>query len=236
MTLETTVRDRTDAAVILDELLTERWSCRAFIDRPVPREKIERLLRTAQKSASWCNTQPWQVIVTSGAGTERFRTALTEHVLANPGEHAPDFDGALDYRGVYQQRRRTAGWQLYESVGVRRGDRVASAKQAMENFRLFGAPHVAIVTTDANQGTYGAVDAGLYVATFLLAARSLGIATIAQAAIAMHSPLVHTHFDIPAERKVLVGISFGYPDLDHPANSYRTARAGLDEVAIWADR
>lgn len=226
----------TDKAVVLDELLTERWSCRAYTGEPVPRETIERLLEIAQKSASWCNTQPWQVIITSGEGTERFRAALTEHVLANPGEHEPDFDGALEYQGVYQQRRRTSGWQLYEAVGVERGDRAASARQALENFRLFGAPHVAIVTTDANQGTYGAVDGGLWVATFLLTARSLGIATIAQAAIAMHSPFVHQHFGIPEDRKVLVGISFGYPDLDHPANSYRTARAGLDEVVTWADQ
>lgn len=236
MSLDGSLLTHVDRAAVLDELLTERWSCRAFTGEPVPQETIERLLTTAQKSASWCNTQPWQVIVTSGEGTERFRTALSEHVRANPTEHAPDFDGALEYQGVYQQRRRTAGWQLYEAVGVQRGDRVASGRQAMENFRLFGAPHVAIVTTDANQGTYGAVDAGLYVATFLLVARSLGIATIAQAAIAMHSPFVHRHFDIPADRKVLAGISFGYPDLEHPANSYRTARAGLDEVAIWVDR
>jgi nitroreductase len=34
---------------------------------------------------------------------------------------------------------------------------------------------------------------------------------------------------------VLVGISFGYPDLEHPANGYRTARAPLSEVVTWAD-
>jgi hypothetical protein len=68
---------------------------------------------------------------------------------------------------------------------VQRGDR---ARQSFENFRLFGAPHVAIITTDAEQGVYGAVDTGLYVNTFLLAATSLGIASIPQAALASHSP------------------------------------------------
>lgn len=222
-----------DAA--LEELLDERFSCRAFLDREVPRPTIERLLTLAQRSASWCNTQPWQVLITSGAGTDRFRAALTAHVREHPGEVAFDFGGPLEYRGVYRERRRASGWQLYEAVGVQRGDRVASARQAFENFRLFGAPHVAIVTTDANQGVYGAVDAGLWVGTFLLAAHSLGIATIAQASIASHSPFVHEHFGIPEDRKVLVGISFGYPDRDHPANGYRTARAGLDEVVTWVE-
>ena len=79
-----------------------------------------------------------------------------------------DFGGPLRYEGVYQQRRRATGWQLYEAVGVQRGDRAASARQALENYRFFGAPHVAVITTDANQAVYGAVDAGLYVANFPL--------------------------------------------------------------------
>jgi hypothetical protein len=30
----------------------------------------------AQKTASWCNSQPWRVIVTSGVETDRFREAM----------------------------------------------------------------------------------------------------------------------------------------------------------------
>lgn len=61
---------QTDEAAVLEHLLATRWSCRAYQDRPVPEATIDRLLTVAQRSASWCNTQPWQVIVTSGEGTE----------------------------------------------------------------------------------------------------------------------------------------------------------------------
>jgi nitroreductase len=168
---------------MLEDLLATRWSCRAFESRTVPRHVIERILTLAQRSASWCNTQPWQVIVTTGAGTERFRTALCEYARQHSASF--DFDAPAEYRGVYRERRRASGWQLYQAVGVQRGDR---ARQSFENFRLFGAPHVAIITTDAEQGVYGAVDTGLYVNTLLLAATSLGIASIPQAALASHSP------------------------------------------------
>lgn len=224
-----------DQSLVLEQLLNERWSCRAFQVHEVPRPVIERLLTLAQRSASWCNTQPWQVIITAGAGTERFRSALSAHVRERGQDDNPDFGKPDEYHGVYRQRRRASGWQLYDAVGVQRGDRAASAEQAFQNFRLFGAPHVAIITTDASQGVYGAVDAGAYVGTFLLAACSLGIAAIAQAALAMYSPFIREHFSIPGDRKILVGISFGYPDLDHPANCYRTARAPLAEVVTWAD-
>src|SRR3546814_2598902 len=61
------------AAATLDDLLRGRFSCRAYRPEPVPRETIERILAMAQRTASWRNGQPWQVAITSGAGTERFR-------------------------------------------------------------------------------------------------------------------------------------------------------------------
>ena len=50
---------------------------------------------------------------------------------------------------------------------------------------------------------------------------------------ATYGPFIREYFDIPADRAVLLGISFGYADLDHPANSYRTNRAPLHQVVHW---
>jgi hypothetical protein len=41
-----------------------------------------------------------------------------------------------------------ADFQLYNALNIARGDKSAYARQALENFNFFGAPHVAIVTTD----------------------------------------------------------------------------------------
>jgi nitroreductase len=198
---------------------------------PVDDRTIERILAVAQLTPSWCNAQPWKVIVTRRAATESFRDALFEHTRTPQPQ--PDIPFPQDYRGVYRDRRRACGFELYDAVGIARGDREASGRQARENFRLFGAPHVAIVTSDAALGTYGAVDCGAYVTTFMLAAKALGVACIAQAALASHSPFVRAHFGIPNDRLILCGISFGYEDEAHPANSFRTSRAPLAEVADW---
>ncbi len=215
----------------LDAIFDKRHSCRRFLPKPVAREVIEKILNTAQKVPSWCNAQPWQIIVTSGVETENFRKALYHE--AQNGSPSPDLDWPTRYTGVYQERRRTCGWQLYEAVGVEKGDREGSARQMMENFTLFDAPHCAIITTPADLGNYGAVDCGGYVAAFTLAACSLGVSTIAQAAIASYGPFLHEYFDIPDDRIILCGISFGYGDEEAPANSFRTHRAGLDEVVQW---
>ena len=220
------------SAEALDEFLASRWSCRAFLPEPVVRSRIEAILTSAQKTASWNNVQPWKLVIASGAETEALRALLTERAEAGEVD-APHFDFPPKYEGVAQARRRDCGFRLYEAVGVERGDKAAYARQSLRNFAFFDAPHVAIVTTDAAMGVYGAVDCGAYVSTFMLAARAHGVGTIAQAALAMHSDAIAAHFGLPDEQRIVCGISFGYPDLDHPVNQYRVPRATLEEVVDW---
>jgi nitroreductase len=223
----------TSDAEMLERLLSTRHSCRGFLRDPVDDDLIARILSISQRTPSWCNAQPWQVIITKGAATERFRTALCDYVTKNPP--APDMAFPREYRGAYLERRRACGFRLYEAVGVARGDREAYAKQGLENYKLFGAPHVAIITSDEALGTYGAVDCGAYVNNFLLAAESLGVAAIPQAALASHSKFVREHFGLGDDRLVVCGISFGYEDRASRANSFRTNRVSLDEVVTWVE-
>ena len=222
------------APEVLASLLAERHSCRAFLPTPVPRGTLEAILRTAQRTASWCNSQAWQVSIASGAAVQRLREALV-HAASGAGKGGSDFPFPTEYTGVYQERRRECGFQLYEAVGVARGDKAAYAKQGLEHFRQFGAPHVAILTSAPGLGVYGAVDVGGYVQVLLLAMQAHGVAAIPQAALANYSALVKAQLGIPAERLMVCGISFGYEDTEHPANSYRTTRAGLGEAISWVD-
>ena len=222
--------DGAGAYAMLDRLASSRFSCRGFLPKPVPRQDIERILAVAQRTASWCNAQPWQLVITSGDATERLRRRLLEGA-AEPAE--PDFAWPREYRDVYLQRRRACGFALYQSVGVARGDREGGARQHLENYRLFGAPHVAIVTSPESLGVYGAIDCGAYVANFMLAARSLGIACIAQAALASRPKLVREHLGLSPDRLVVCGISFGYEDPAHPANQFRTVRVDPQEAVTW---
>lgn len=221
-------------APVLDDLLRSRWSCRGFAATPVPRPTVERLLEMAQRTPSWCNTQPWRVTLTSGAATRQLAEALSAHQETGVPDQ-PDLPFPAAYRGEYLARRRECGYQLYGAVGIERGDRVRSAAQGRENFRFFGAPHFALITTERDLGTYGAIDCGGYVSVFLLAAQSLGLAAIPQAAVAAYSPWLRDYFGLPDNRLVVCGISFGFPDRAHPANGFRTNRAPITEVVDWRD-
>ncbi len=170
----------------------------------------------------------------SAPAIERFRAALHAHA-AQGAPINPDFPFPVRYAGICRERRKECAVQLYRALGIGREDKASAARQSLENFRFFGAPHVALITTDGDLGVYGVVDCGLYVANFMLAAQNLGVASIAQAALASYPDFIRDHFGLPPSRKLVCGISFGYADSTHPINRYRTARATETESVTWIE-
>ena len=218
----------------LEQALSTRYSARKFLAREVEPAVMQKILELAQRTASWCNTQPWQLVITRGAATARFCEAMTAHVL--PGaQQEPDFAFPERYEGEYRTRRVRCGVQLYESLGIAREDKAAARAQSLENFRLFDAPHVALLTTESALGFWGGVDCGLYINSFMLAARSLGVDSIAQAALASYPNFVREYFGLAQNRKLVCGISFGYADEQHAINQYRTERAPVADAVTFVD-
>ena len=219
----------TSAMVVLETLLLERQSCRAFKSAVVPQGIIDRIVQAAQRTASDCNIQPWHVIIMGGAALDRLRHAMYERAASGTAA-VWDIPPIGSYTGVYQERRRECGWGLYSAVGIQKGDRVASHKQALENFRFFGAPHLALITTHASLGARALLDCGGYVASFLLVAEALGVATVAQASIAYRVDVIREQLTLPSDQHVVCGISFGWAERAHVANSFRTTRARVQDV------
>jgi nitroreductase len=218
----------------LDRLTTGRSTCRAYRDKALDAGLIRSIVGMASRSASWCNVQPWHLVITeTPESTERFRHALMQRASSAP---EPEFDLPFPpgYKGIYAERRRGAGVALYASLGIGRNDAERSAEQSFRNYRMFDAPHVAIVTAPAELGPYALVDAGGFIASFLLAAYAHGVATTPQGALARHAHFVRDYFGIPDTQHMICGISFGYAESEHPVNRFRTTRAEVDDLARFA--
>ena len=211
----------------LNELMDNRFSCRGFLKKEVEQKFIKQIVQVAQKVPSWCNSQPWEVTLLR----PETRRLLSEKLSLSSDQafETPDIDFPKRYAGVYKTRRSICGWQLYNAVGVEKGDRKGASQQMAKNYEFFGAPHVAVITTPKDLGAYGVLDCGAFITAFTLAAAALGVASIPQAAIAGRAPIVREVLNIGEDRDVLCAISFGFADADHPANSLRTERADLAE-------
>ena len=58
------------------ELIQNRWSPRAFSDKPVPQEVLRSLFEAARWAPSSNNEQPWAYIVATKDGAENFEKSL----------------------------------------------------------------------------------------------------------------------------------------------------------------
>ena len=50
-----------EAYAQFDALMSARFSCRAFLPKPVPDETIRAIVHAAGKAPSWCDAQPWEL-------------------------------------------------------------------------------------------------------------------------------------------------------------------------------
>ncbi|GCE07416.1 nitroreductase family protein [Dictyobacter aurantiacus] len=64
------------AAHPIHELISERWSPRAFADRPVEAEKLHSLFEAARWAASTSNLQPWNFIFATREHPEEYARIL----------------------------------------------------------------------------------------------------------------------------------------------------------------
>src|SRR5260370_7360870 len=122
-----------DRIGLLEELLNARYSVRAFRPDPVPQQTIEHVLNVAQRTASWCNSQPWQELIASGEAKERFRKLIYAEA-ASGGEGGHDFPPPREYLGVYLERRPDSAFHLYNTLRLALPHNPPSASHPLHNY------------------------------------------------------------------------------------------------------
>ena len=55
------------------ELMKERHSCRRFQPKKIPEEVLKDIITISLDSPSWCNSQPWNIYITTGNTLEEIR-------------------------------------------------------------------------------------------------------------------------------------------------------------------
>lgn len=144
----------------------------------------------------------------------------------------PDVPMRAQYQGIYRDRQIGAAKVLFAAMGIAREDVTARSAAFLRNFDAFGAPHAAFVFLPEGFDLREAADLGGYVQTLMLAMASRGIGSCAQGALSLYPDLVRAELGLDPGPRLVVGIAFGWPDPDHPANAARTTR---DEAAVFHD-
>jgi nitroreductase len=227
-------------ATDVDSAIVSRMSVRAYLPKPVEREKLEHVLSLASRAPSGTNTQPWRVYVLQGAS----RQSLVDKVCAahdairdNPAL-ASQYKEEYDYYPAnwvepYIGRRRENGWGLYGLLGIERGQKEKMHAQHQANFRFFDAPVGLIFTIDRVLGRGSLLDYGMFLQNVMLAARGQGLHTCPQAAWNDYHRIILPHVGAPADQMMVCGMSLGYADPQALVNRFYTPRDPVSQVTTW---
>ena len=218
--------------VELLEGIETRRSFRAFKSTPVPKEIIGRILKAASRSPSYKNTQPWEVVVVSGKKKEELGRILCELAKSDVSPN-PDFPLPETWLPELERRAKEHGAKRFKILGIKREDKQKRKELSLSNFEFYGAPCVLFLFMDSTLSSWSILDMGLFAQSIVLAAHSFGLGSCPQASLAHYPDAVRKFFGIQKTKRLVLGISIGYPDLESRINAYRSERISLDDFVQW---
>ena len=210
----------------LEKVINERHSTRAFLDKPVPRETIEKLLTLSTKAPSAINLQPWEFTVVMGVERKRLSKVLVKsmrerNISCGPGAVRPLPEYFMD-----RQRKLMDCILPHLEEGISFQDFI---NEGSCNF--YGAPAAIIVTIDQVFSNARLVDLGIVIGYMVLTAHNMGLGTCPIGLISAFADEIKEMLNIADEKDVVMSIGVGYPDPDSPINQAISDRAPIHEVA-----
>ena len=216
-----------------DDVGRGRRSVRAFRSDPVSAELIRELLQTACLAPSGTNIQPWKVHVVTGDTRRRLEEEVLAHRETRPDDDKAEFARSSKRKEPYISRMRALGKDMYGRIGIPRGDEAASWRQWGRNYSFFDAPVGLIFTIDKELDSMSFLDIGMFMQTFMLAAKDRGLDTCAQGAWNLFWSATRRILSIPEDEYIIAGMALGYADSDHPVNGVIAPREPLEKIVTF---
>lgn len=221
------------------EALRNRSSKRAYLDKKISKDILEKILQAARNTPSGANIQPWTTYAISNKETLKKIGDAIINTMNNGIEH----DQFIQYYPIkwinpYKKRRIITGAGLYKLMEIDRKDDEMRLKMWHDNFKWFGAQTVLFVFTDkANiEDAQGAlIDCGAYMQSLMLAAQEFGVDSCPQGSTTEFGKVIAKALNIPENLALLYSVVLGYADTEAKINTYQPDRAELEESVIYID-
>ncbi|MEP3723661.1 MAG: nitroreductase family protein, partial [Parasphingorhabdus sp.] len=146
------------------------------------------------------------------------------------GENAEYAIYPKDLDGRYEEQRRAVGREMFNSVGLERGDSAGRIAQMAQNWDSFGAPVQLFTYTKKYMGPPQWSDIGMWLQTVMLLLREEGLDSCAQEIWAMYGTHMRKLLDLGDDYIFFCGMAIGYRDPDAPINSFEVPRVAIDDA------
>lgn len=217
-------------------VITARHCKRAFLDRPVPREILERVLSAAGHAPSPRNTQFWQTAVVTGEARVELSRRL-RHAADSAQQYEHDYANRPVPMGPSAEQRAFAwGAGYYGALGIARDDKAGRREVERRNLRFYDAP-VAMVfhlPSVAVAGTF--LEMGFFMQNVMLGLVAAGLGSCPQYSVARYADVLRDSLGLGGDRLVVSTLCAGYVDESAPVNDFHPERIPLAEYVQWHDQ
>ncbi len=212
--------------------LNSRRSIRGFKKDPVPKDVIHKILEAAVRTPSGMNTQPWEFVVASGKVLDEIREECSK--LFNEGSFPTNDMLRKPYEGIYRQRQVDLAMEIFKIIGISREDKEARKKWMLRGFRFFDSPcQIVICAEKEMQYHLDMLGIGAICQSICLAALDFGLGTCIADQGIMYDQVWRKHAGIPETKRLIAGITIGYPDEGFAVNKMITPREPVDKITTW---
>lgn len=210
------------------DALQSRHSTRAFMQEPLDKELLRKVLDTANQSPSYANSQPWEIFVATGKPLEDLRQGFLAEYRAGTKVH-PDIPMVKAWPEPYKTFIDSTGASQLEHLGIARDDKIKRTAHIENNLNCFNAPAVVFLCLHKELSVWSFYDLGLYSQSLMLAARHYGLNTMPAAMMVVYPELIRKELEIPDYLNVVIGIAVGYEIPDDRRNHFSSSRKPTDE-------
>lgn len=210
-------------------IFQSRYTCRAYQKKLVSKELLYQVLEDATKSSSWANSQPWEIFVASGKDLECLQAAYL-----NSFENGEPMDSEIprpnNWPEKLEKRMQNFAKEKADKMGIDKDDSQARQEHIRNNLNFFGAPVVMFLCMDKSLTEWSILDIGQVSQSIMLAAKYHGLDTAPAYTTIVYPKHVREILNIPNNLKLVLGITLGYGDSEHPQNTYKTNREPLNNI------
>lgn len=215
-----------------ESCLRGRKSIRGFKPEPVPETLIREIFDLARWSPSYKNSQPWEVVVVSGKRKEALSREMLR-LLESGAVNSPDLATPTGWPPAEEANITQLYQSRQEATGVDLRDPKVVIKAKKANFSFYGAPHAVYLYQDKSLSQWSLFDLGLFAQSLMLAAHAKGVGTVPQAFVTDYAREIKEFLDIPASKRLVLGLSLGFANPESSVNQLQTDRMAVDKFVSW---
>lgn len=212
------------------EILEKRRSVRCFNEQQIERDTLMGIIKDAQRTPSWANSQPWRVYMATG---ETLQNIKAEHHAASSQGMRGQAEFSTMHRDAWspETRRNMGAWssQIRGHLGT---DNAAEYGDSQQD--LFHAAAIVYLTIPAQSSLWSVFDLGAFSQTLMYSAVARGVATMSAYETVKYPQIVRKWMDIPETEMVAMGIALGYAD-DFRINEFVSEREPLERILTVKD-